>query len=408
MKKVGVVAVTYRNSEDNSVARLYGLVSLVEQMLLGQTYQGDVKMALIDSSPEPHPFFEALGEKLADKLIYMHVPSRQDIPTKAYDNFPEARQFIPTPEEQESSEFWQERRREVAAANRYVPYEESYPIQPDIEAQFLADRPTIGMKKNFGIRALEEAFGAYDVIVMADDDDHHGPDYIEKCVAGLGEADFGRMTDYLVHALGSAASQAKWGRYNTPIERGAIGNWDIPDAVKSETLYEYRAGGEIVERPLGAFMNRVIPLAWPAIIYEGALHCYSTAAWKRSVDTFGGVAPVSFSEDVIYGRRNFVEFGANFKAKNIPTDGQQHFLRCTDGSNASVIYYTGAIEQSDVPEWANKALAPLNRALSRPQDFDHSAFLSGLACKYQSAAKTIFPERLKVSATPLQQHTRDK
>ncbi|MFA5592784.1 MAG: hypothetical protein WC989_05680 [Micavibrio sp.] len=93
-KKVGVVCATYRNPEHDSLVREYGTISLVEQML-GQDFDGSIKVCIVDSSPTPHPFFDELGDNYSDHLLYIHLPSRDQLPEEFKQNFPKAARFVP-------------------------------------------------------------------------------------------------------------------------------------------------------------------------------------------------------------------------------------------------------------------------------------------------------------------------
>lgn len=96
-KKVGVVCATYRNPDHDSLVREYGTISLVEQMF-SQEFDGDIKVCVVDSSPTPHPFFDELGDQLKDRLLYLHIPSRNDLSSSFKVEFPKTASFLPNNE----------------------------------------------------------------------------------------------------------------------------------------------------------------------------------------------------------------------------------------------------------------------------------------------------------------------
>ncbi|MGZ9109478.1 MAG: hypothetical protein ACXW4B_11745 [Micavibrio sp.] len=94
---VGVVCSTYRNPEQDSLVRLYGVVSLFDQMM-NQNYGGDIKIALVDDSPEPHPFYQEMQKAYPDKVVYLHLPSRNAVDETLCAQFPKALSFMPSDE----------------------------------------------------------------------------------------------------------------------------------------------------------------------------------------------------------------------------------------------------------------------------------------------------------------------
>lgn len=419
-KTIGVVCSTYRNPDKDALVRLYGVVSLFDQMSK-QKFNGDIKIALVDDSPEPHPFYEAIKEKFKDTLVYIHVPKRDnsgvnslflpsdDVLAAAYQQDIleriKAGEKIFTPElklvrkdfaltalewdqivgkkegteisdiERNSLEttikadtrdevvFWKSRLQEMRGFAALIPFEESYPIQTNIFAQIFQPRPTIGMKKNLGVAALEERFGNLDAFVFCDDDDMHSPDYVQKSIDALQGHGFTRMTKYLTHVFTDDPAKRLWGEYDLPMKQDATGYW-VP-AVKGagSTIICANGDGTTSERKLiSGDLSRLIPLVWPIISHEGALHTYSGETWRKSLDVSGGFPPVSFSEDIIYFRMLKDHFGTEFKAVVTPVD-EPCFLRMADGNNASMIYWMKNMTASDVPAWAKESLVLLESAM---------------------------------------------
>lgn len=89
-----IICPTYRNPNKANITRLFGPVMLLEQMKQ-QDYDGTIKIAIIDSSPTPHPFFAALPSNVTDNFIYLHLPDRNDIDHDTLKKFPQAMSFIP-------------------------------------------------------------------------------------------------------------------------------------------------------------------------------------------------------------------------------------------------------------------------------------------------------------------------
>lgn len=94
---VGVVCSTYRNPDQDSLVRLYGVVSLFDQMR-NQQYDGDIKIALVDDSPTPHPFYVEMEKAHPDTVVYVHVPSRNNVDPLLQEKFPKALSFMPNNE----------------------------------------------------------------------------------------------------------------------------------------------------------------------------------------------------------------------------------------------------------------------------------------------------------------------
>lgn len=446
---VGVVCSTYRNPDHDSLVRLYGVVSLFDQMM-NQDYEGDIKIALVDDSPEPHPFYKEISKAYDDRLVYIHVPDRNKSHQSLKDGFPKASSFMPcddtlakavkldialrmadgqkiqkaelklargdfnlskmewdqiigrssgefVPYTDDTSAddfagdaevlFWRERYREVGAYARFLPFEDDYPIQTNILSQIFLSRPTIGMKKNIGVQALEEKFGKYDAIVYCDDDDHHAPDYIARSISGLGDNSFTRMTRYLTLLFNKESLEKGWGVFDLRIQKDANGYWILPEEEKLRSMKMRHPEGYVYEKSIGSKFSRPVSIAWPVLSHEGALHTYSFNAWENSVSAFGGAVPVSFCEDILYYRMLKDHFGRKFcDVRTDVSPGQESFIRIADGRNASVIEWMDDISPSAIPEWGRKALSLLFAAIQR-DDTDRVQALRKLGQNYAKTGK---------------------
>jgi hypothetical protein len=259
-----------------------------------------------------------------------------------------------------NTQFWAKRIQETMDIAGFVPFEDDYPIQTNIFSQIFGTRPAIGMKKNYGIQALVDKGFSPEAIVFSDDDDHHAPDYVAKSIAALGNNDFTRMTRYITHIFNAKdnTKDHEWGIFDLRIEKDSNGYWRLDQTQNQETLHRINPeNGELYTLPMGKKFSRLVTMAWPILSHEGALHTYSIDAWKKSVDAFGGCAPVSFCEDIIYYRRNKDFFGNNFKDTHTPTDkGNETFIRVYDGTNSSVPEITEAMLAHNTPAWAQKSV----------------------------------------------------
>lgn len=260
--------------------------------------------------------------------------------------------------------FWANRLSEMKDMAGFIPFEEDYPIQANIFSQIFMERPTIGMKKNYGIQALRDHGYEPEVIVFSDDDDLHSPNYVAQSVGALSDNDFTRMTRYLTHMV-SAPEDAKdfeWGIFDLPVEKDSNGYWRLNNKAQSSPLFRRHPEGRIYEETLGKKFSRLVTMAWPILSHEGALHTYSYRIWEKSVSAFGGCAPVSFCEDIIYYRQLKNHFGSEFRDVHTGIEkGKESFVRISDGSNASIAEVTEKQDCNDLPEWAQRSAQKLHR-----------------------------------------------
>ena len=111
-KTVAVVCSTYRAPGKESLTRLYGIPSLIEQTF-SQNYGGPIHLVIVDDSPEPHPYLQGLG-KSDPRITYCHVPERNNIPAELRAAFPKACAFIPSDADL-LTEKWQDKLAQVRA-----------------------------------------------------------------------------------------------------------------------------------------------------------------------------------------------------------------------------------------------------------------------------------------------------
>lgn len=285
--------------------------------------------------------------------------------------------------------FWKKRLSEVRTYGSLVPFEEDYPIQTNIYQQVFSERATIGMKKNAANALAEKQFGTPDVLIYADDDDHHAPHYIKASVEALGDHDFTRMTQYLTYAYDhDDKTRSQAGKFHLPVQKEANGYWSLPFPAKNKPMYLWLGDEKrYIEKTIGSKFSRPVSLAWPILSHEGALHTFSFDTWKQSVDTVGGASPTSFCEDIIYYRMLKDHLGNNFTDALTPIKpGEEAFLRIADGSNASLVEVTEHITIDDMPKWAKETINFLHEAQSAPRPNSEET-LTKLAKDYLQTGK---------------------
>lgn len=392
-ENVAVVCSTYRNPDKASLSRLYGPVHLLEEM---KSKNYNVSVTLVDSSPKPHPFFAALDdEQLKEKnVIYLHVPDRNISRQWLDQRYQETHKFIPTDVELENEE-WKKRSESLKAWEAFIPFEESFREiykGPKVGDFLFMPRPAIGMKRNLGVYVTQEEQGETDYICFADDDDHHAEGYIDAAVEGLKNSDFARMTNWLTYDYGPAQDDA-WGQFNVPFRKDANGTWSVPQEHKDKPLL---SGMDTED---GKYSNTVkdkfsplLCLAFPPLGHDGALHSYTYKAWKRSVDAFGGWPASSFSEDMLYYSQNEKTFGKDFKVTAVETE-KPLFLRCSDGTNASIVEWTDTVAQKEVPDWARRAQTIRKNALSITEPEQHDEICRSMAENFAKTGNIAWPEK---------------
>jgi len=391
--RMAIVCSTYRNPAKPSLTRLYGIMSLIDQ-IQHQSLDADTRIVIVDDSPTKHPFIEGLGGALGDQLMYFHVPERNNLPADVKKAFGQAAAFIPNDKALNQCKFWQSQLQQVKAWESFLPfdYEFAKTYKLDMVGQMLAPRPTIGMKKNFGCAAYAEATGSVpDVYVYVDDDDLRSPDYLQIVRDGIKGHDFARVIKTFCHNVSPEADQRVWGEIDFQLAQDPNGNWSIPKDVMESKAYKYE-DGKLHSRPVHDLYTRNLMLAWPIISHDGALHNYTGKIWERAVKEFGGFFPTSFSEDIIT-HRNMSKLSGFSSAKIEVTEAP--FIRCSDGRNASEFYCTKIMDKSEVPAWANTALQPLYRATDLALPYEvHEEILRDLGREY-AKTRSVDVSRIK-------------
>jgi hypothetical protein len=389
----GVVVVsTYRNPQSDQSGRLAGLMGLFDQMM-HQDYQGRLSMVIVDSSVDKHPFFEHCANIFPERFLYAHIPSRNAIPECYKKDFPEACRMIPNDDEVQKSPFWQFKARSMEAWQRFVPIEDDFPRPVFIAEHMFQDRPCIGMKKNFGVMASVEKFGKPDVILFADDDDYKSSSYVSDLMKGIQDVDFTRITKYLVNIENDKIDHSIWGEYNFPFEKDANNFYFVPDSLRTEFIKTSEVlddGSRRVVDPKKWFA-RAFQLAWSPMSHEGATHTYKYDIWEKSLEAFGGCAPCSFGEDVIFFKSLEKEFGKDFKSQFTEVN-DYNFLRTSDGTNASYLIYSHDMPIGfNPPEWAQDSI---NRFKELQQAQDKNAYIKKAAEHYKQHGCFLKPKSL--------------
>ena len=393
-KKVGVICSTYRDPSKPSLTRLYGISSLIEQVM-NQNFDGDIRLFIVDDSPEPHPFLVGLGEKLKDRVFYFHTPERNNLSNEILTANPEASKFFPKDEDFANNSHWKDIIRQVEDWKRFLPfdYEFAKNFAVDMTQQVLAPRPTIGMKKNFACGAYQEHFGELpDVFVYVDDDDFRSPDYIQTVVEGIEGANFARMTKTYVHNFSENTENQFWGEIDFQPQQDGNGNWYLPNEIMDSECYKFQSG-EMISRPVSDLYSRNLLLSWPIISHDGALHNYTGETWGRAVEEFGGFLPTSFSEDII--THKMMEQLTDFKTKKIEVT-EPKFLRCSDGRNASDFYLTKIMAANNMPKWVLDSVEPMYSALSKGRNYSmHSEKLYTEGVNFGKNGQLKIPRTIK-------------
>lgn len=443
-KRVGVVCATYRSPEKNSLVREYGTIALVEQMFK-QDYDGEIFLALVDSSPTPHPFFEQIEEKFKDRLVYVHVPSRNGLDAQMQAEFPKASSFIPSddvlkaavsqdiearlsrgasvhPAElklaqgyfnltlQEWDEVIGKRAPSLSAlsvafngaATASVPsnrvefwqkrvaemraFAKFVPFDKDYPIQTNIFSQIFGDRPSIGMKknvGVQALAERFGNIdtIVFSDDDDH---HAPDYVRRSVEAlDDGHFTRMTRYITHKfAPSDPQWGVFDLQIEKDENNYWVLPADQEDRDMKCYGPQGPYLLK-VGEKFSRPVTMAWPIISHEGRLHTISFNAWEKAVEKFGGAVPVSFCEDIIYYRKLRDALGGDFKdSKTIVQPGQESFLCISDGANASVIETMEDIDAAELPEWATQAVDLLYKAASAGPLASHPATLASLGRQF--------------------------
>jgi hypothetical protein len=369
MKQSFMVCATYRASDKPSPLRYFGVLSLLEEAK-AQTYDGDIRLAIVDSSPQPHPFFVHPEALLAEHgIAYIHVPSR-DAAEDWRRRFPDASRFVPTNDDL-AGPIWKKRAENMRDWDDFLLFDDNFKnayTGPLPSAFMHMDRPAIGMKKNVGVAALAETFGAADNIIFCDDDDRHHPDYVAAVSRYLEDNDFARPGRWLTLAVGATPDKNVWGVYDIPFYADSNGNWRAPSGLLSQAFRSTMKnwdGSEFV-RTIGEKFSPGMCTTFPPLSHDGALHSYRFDVWREAVDAFGGCGPTSMCEDMLFYRmcRDHLP---GFKAARVDS-AEPLFIRCADGTNASLIEWNQDLPRDHGFAWAQQAATEIYRNIRAPRN----------------------------------------
>lgn len=379
MRDIAVVCSTYRNPEKDNTVREYGIMKLVDQ-IFNQDYKGGkVTLIIVDDSAEPHPFLNKIKDNLGDRFMYLHVPSRNNISDEYRKKYPRACEFIPN-DKAMNSNHWKVEKLKVAAWENFLPFDYEFAKQYKIDmvGQMMGERPTIGMKKNFGCMAYCEATGSQpSIFTFVDDDDLRSPDYLSTVEKHLGDEGFARMTKTYAYNYSNNEADRIWGEIDFQLTEDVNGKWFIPNDVMDSDCFKVD-DGQIITRPVHDLYQRNLQLAWPVIGHDGALHNYAGNTWLFAAENFGGFFPTSFSEDIIT-HHMMEKHGVT--TSTIPVD-EPRFIRCADGRNASDFYATKLLEEDGISPWAKESIAGFYDFLEKSKLTSKDAFMKAQASQF--------------------------
>lgn len=399
MKNVAIICSTYRAPEKNNDVRDYGIMKLVEQSFAQDYEGGNVTLVIVDDSPEPHPFLEELAHKLGEKkFMYFHLPSRNNLPQEIKLRFPQACSFVPDNGALDTPE-WQAKLAKISAWENFLPfdYEFAKTYNLNMVGQVRADRPTIGMKKNFACMAYIEANGVEpEAFIFADDDDLRSPDYVSTIMEQIGEAGFARMTKTYSHNYTDKQGGNTWGEIDFKPDNDINGNWFIPAEVMDSECFKISDDGTVVKRPVHDLYPRNLQLAWPILSHDGALHVYKGETWKAAAEKFGGFFPTSFSEDIITHR---MMHNMGVQTKRIDVD-KPKFIRVADGRNASDFYATRILKEDEIAPWAKQSIEGFYDFISLGEPFQRESVIRAMARSYEPGNALSFDRSSDFGSAP--------
>lgn len=359
-----MVCATRRTEDNPSLLRYFGILHLIEEAKR-QTYEGDIKLAIVDCSAKPHPFFVNPEALLSEHgIAYIHTPNR-DTDAAWRSRFPSSSVFVPSDDDLET-DLWKMRAQNMHDWDEFVLFDEKFKNAykgPWPSAFMRMERPTIGMKKNVGIMALAENFGAAENIIFCDDDDRHHDDYVKTIAQHLKEGDFARPHRWLTLLVGKEASENVWGIYDVPFYKDSNNNWRPPAGMLSKAFHSSlkSADGSEFVRTIGEKFSPGMCTTFPPLSHDGALHSYRFDTWQKAVDLFGGCSPTSMCEDMLFYRMckdNIPDFNP------VRVDSKEPlFIRCADGSNASLIEWNEDLPTDHAYSWAQTAAFEIQRNL---------------------------------------------
>lgn len=340
MKKLNIICPTYRKNE-NEILRKIGLLDLVSSII----GKDNIRLCIIDSSPKKLNLFKR--RSIYSNVVYLHTPTKEIAVDKYKKSFPYMLDFCIT---QKHPKFCMYNNL-VSAWDNFIPWNEGYPMEISLKDQFCSDRPSIGMKRNMAIAALEETFGAADIVCYADDDDFRSENYFEYITRMIQKNDFARISKWITCYFQPKSRETICGVHNLNLQKDYNGYFSI--GTKDKKLYNSH---NIVG--LSSFVeerfSKLIRLAFSPLSYEGAMHVYTMDLWKSSVKEFGGIPPISIAEDVLFFKQCEMYFGRKF-CPSLIKNREYNFIRSAH-NNTSVVEWTHSIKKYALPLWAQNKI----------------------------------------------------
>lgn len=353
MKKLNVICPTYRKNSDE-LLRKVGLLELISSVI----GKDNIRLCIIDSSPQKLDLFAK--NHVYSNILYLHVPTKEIAITRYGKSFPYMLDFCIT---QKHPKFCMYDSL-VSAWDNFIPWNEGYPLESSLKCQFLADRPSIGMKRNMAIAALEEKFGSADIVCYADDDDFRSKNYFEYMSKMIKDNDFARISKWLTCYFQPKSRKTICGIHNLDLRSDCNGYFSI--GTKDKNLYSSRSINGLTST-IDERFSKLIRLAFSPLSYEGAMHVYTMDLWKHSVKEFGGIPPISIAEDVLFFKQCEMYFGKKFCPLLIKNK-EYNFIRGAH-ENTSMVEWTHTIEKSKLPLWAQKEINFISSLLSSEKSF---------------------------------------
>lgn len=226
MKKINVICPTYR-SDKNAIIRKVGIYCLIESVI----NKKNLRLCIIDSSAEPLEIFKK-EQSIYKNIIYLHVPNKKQAIKRYKKLFPQAIEFCIIPNHPQ----FKKNLEMIQAWDYFIPWDEGYPVSLSLEKQFLDKRPSIGMKRNIAIAALEETFGPADVICYADNDDFRSDDYFTTMGKLIKDNDYVRISKWLTCNFNTKLDNLICGIHNLYLKQDTNGYW-LPCISANKQLY---------------------------------------------------------------------------------------------------------------------------------------------------------------------------
>ena len=359
---VGLALVTYRREGANNSQRYISpLLSIHQTLMEGKAaYDGEVKMAVIDSSPQPHHAIQMLAAdpRLSDRLFYYHIPSRNGLDRDKL-NIP--KMFAPTDEEMKD-EFFQKNIRKVLATRPKSAAEFK-----EIDGKYIygVDRLPTGKKKDIAAYKLNEAFeNKMDLLLTIDDDDLQHSSYVKEYaeILGTGKYTMARLFNYPVWLYSTDPDKQFWGIHNLPIQRKG----DEVLGMRSDSYnvkITVAMSGQLSEKTQDQFYGYTWDTGtnkWDPRMHDGAFHGYTKDSWEYAVRENGGFPFATQGEDVINNTWLRQSMGSKYKIGAVGSKFSYLGVRGSSADNCSNIIIHQPIEQSDAPQWTNNLIGIIN------------------------------------------------